>query len=390
MKTPYFALFAALACMAQAGEQLMNLPPPPKGGRFEVPQDLVWPEKPGAADICLWADDKFAACCITIDDNCQPDHAWWLRLADELGIKLTWFVITDGVVKNGSRQGTFPGCWEEWQKLADAGHSIQSHTTNHRSDPPEKNRKPDTKLLTEEDLSALYRDSLAVINANITNNVACCIAYPSGDAHPDVLAKHAIAARGVYGVPSGASSIDYLCTSKGAGDPGYIDMVLEGTSERGPAWIRGKKELKRGLNIVLYHFVHAGRAEEERAANAANCEAEVRHIASRKDRLWVDTFDRVMKYGQERDSATLRVVENTAGRIVFVVEDRMDDVIFNVPLTVKVRLPDGWKAVEASQGGRAEKARVVEHAGARFALVPAVPDGGEVALSPLSSGLSAK
>ena len=191
-------------------------------------------------------------------------------------------------------------------------------------------------------------------------------------------------------MPSGASSIDYLCTSKGAGDPGYIDMVLEGTSERGPAWIRGKKELKRGLNIVLYHFVHAGRAEEERAANAANCEAEVRHIASRKDRLWVDTFDRVMKYGQERDSATLRVVENTAGRIVFVVEDRMDDVIFNVPLTVKVRLPDGWKAVEATQGGRAVKARVVEHAGARFALVPAVPDGGEVALSPLSSGLSAK
>ena len=380
MSMKLLILFAVLACTARAGEQLLNLPPSPKGGRFVVPHELVWPEKPGEADICLWADDKIAACCITIDDNCQPDHAWWLRLADELGIKLTWFVITDGVVKNGSRKGTFPGCWEEWQLLANAGHSIQSHTTNHRSDPPEKNRTPDTKLLTEEELSALYRDSLAVINENITNNFACCVAYPSGDAHPDVLAKHAIAARGVYGVPSCANAINYICTNKGAGDPGYIDMVLDGTSERGPAWIRGKKELKRGLNIVLYHYVHAGRSEEARAENAAKSEAEVRHIASQKDRLWIDTFDRVMKYGQERDSASLRVIENTPRKMAFVVEDRMDDKFFDVPLTVKVRLSDVWKTVEAAQGGKTVEARIVEHDGARFALVPVVPDRGEVTL----------
>ncbi|MGI5867918.1 MAG: polysaccharide deacetylase family protein [Kiritimatiellia bacterium] len=375
--------FSATALVgAQAGEQLLNLPPPPKGGRFVTPQDLVWPEKPGEADICLWADDKFAACCITIDDNCQPDHAWWLKLADELGIRLTWFVITDNVVKNAGRKGTFQGCWEEWQALADAGHSIQSHTTNHRSDPPEKNRTPDTTLLTEAELSAMYRDSLAVINANITNNVACCIAYPSGDAHPDVLAKHAIAARGVYGVPSCANAINYLCTNKGSGDPAYTDIVLEGATDRGPTWLRSKKELKRGLNIVLYHLVHAGRSDEERAKNAAQAEAEVRHVASQKDRLWVDTFDRVMKYGQERDSATLSVLENTPRKIVLEVKDRMDDTFFDFPLTVKVRLPDAWTSVKSTQDGKPVKTRIVEHADARFALVPVVPDRGEVVLAP--------
>ena len=381
MKKIFAALFLA-AGAALAGEQLLNLPPAPKGGRFPVPQDRVWPEKPGEADICLWHNDRFGACCITIDDNCQPDHAWWMKLSDELGIKLTWFVITDGVVKNGTRKGTFQGCWEEWQVLADAGHSIQSHTTNHRSDPPEKNRTPETKLLAEEDLVCMYSNSLAVINANLTNNFACCIAYPSGDPHTEVLSRYAIAARGVYGVPSTANTINYLCTNKGAGGRGHVEMVAFGETEEGPNWVRGMKNLRRGLNIVLYHFVHSGRSEEEREKNAANAEAEVRYIASLKDdRLWVCRFDDVMKYGQERDSATLTVTDNTEAKIAFTLTDRMKDDVFTFPLTVKVRLPDTWKTVQARQGGRAVEAAFVTHEGAPYVLVKAVPDKGEVILT---------
>ena len=75
-----FSALALCAFAAVGGEQLLNLPPPPKGGRFKTPTDLVWPEKPGDADVCLWAGDRFAACSITIDDNCKPDHEWWLTL----------------------------------------------------------------------------------------------------------------------------------------------------------------------------------------------------------------------------------------------------------------------------------------------------------------------
>ena len=163
-----------------AGEQLKCLPPCEKGkSRFTVPSDLVWPEKPGEGDICLWKDDKFAAMCVTVDDNCKPDHDWWLKLSDELGFKVTWFVITDGVV--GKKNPGFNGTWADWQKLADAGHSIQSHTTNHKS------QKKGEPPLADEELRAMYRDSLAVINANVTNNFACTIAYPCGEAHEEIL-----------------------------------------------------------------------------------------------------------------------------------------------------------------------------------------------------------
>lgn len=370
------ALSVASVFAAVGGEQLMSLPPAPKGGRFKTPTDLVWPAKAGEADVCLWHDDRFACCSITIDDNCKPDHEWWLKLSEELGIKVTWFVVTDGPEKK--KNTGFNGTWSDWQKLADAGHSIQSHTTNHKA----KHSK--SPMPSDEEVEAMYRDSLKAINDNITNNFACCIAYPRGEAHEAIAAKYAIACRGVYGVPNCANSINYLCTNKGAGGKGHVQMVAFGETQEDPKWIRGNKALKRGWNIVLYHFVHAGRTDADREKNAAGAEKEVRYIASLKDdRLWVARFDDAAKYAQERDSASLRVVENTDRKIAFELTDRMKDEIFNFPLTVKVRLPDGWSSAKAVQGGKSVSVRVVSHEGAKFALVSAVPDRGRVEISRL-------
>ena len=365
-----FSAVALCVFAAVGGEQLMNLPPAPKGGRFTTPTDLVWPEKPGDADVCLWSGDRFAACSITIDDNCKPDHEWWLKLSEELGIKLTWFVITDHCVYK--RNAGFNGTWADWQKLADAGHSIQSHTTNHKA------KHADVPMPSDEEVESMYRDSLKAINDNVTNNFACCIAYPRGEPHEAIAAKYAIACRGVYGVPNCANNINYLCTNKGAGGKGHVQMVAFGETQEEPKWIRGNKALKRGWNIVLYHFVHAGRTDEDRAKNAAGAEKEVRYIASLKDeRLWVCRFDDAAKYGQERDSATLTSALK-GNAIEFTLTDRMKDDIFDYPLTVKVRLPDGWKSAKATQGGKPVAVRFVSHDGAPYALVEAVPDKGAV------------
>ena len=365
-----FSAMALCAFAAVGGEQLMNLPPAPKGGRFTTPTDLVWPEKPGDADVCLWSGDRFAACSITIDDNCKPDHEWWLKLSEELGIKLTWFVITDHCVYK--KNTGFNGTWADWQKLADAGHSIQSHTTNHKA------KHGDVPMPSDEEVESMYRDSLKAINDNVTNNFACCIAYPRGEPHEAIAAKYAIACRGVYGVPNCANNINYLCTNKGAGGKGHVQMVAFGETEEEPKWIRGKKDLKRGWNVVLYHLVHAGRNDAEREKNAANAEKEVRYIASLKDeRLWVSRFDDAVKYGQERDSATLTSALK-GDKIEFTLTDRMKDDIFDYPLTVKVRLPDGWKSAKAKQGGKPVAVRFVSHDGAPYALVEAVPDKGAV------------
>ena len=352
---------AAAAC---AGEQLMNLPSCKKGEkRIAVSPELTWPANPGDAEVCLWKDDKTAALSITIDDNCKPDHEWWLKLSEELGFKVTWFVITDKVDKN--ENSGFVGTWADWQKLADAGHSIQSHTTNHQS---AKTMKRD---LTEDELNAMYKESLATITAHVKNNRACCIAYPRGEPHREIVSKYVIAARGTSGVPDTADKIDYLCTNSGGG-VATVEMLVEGKTEKGPKWLPGKTWLKRGWAVSLYHLVHHGRTPEEQKASADKVEADIREIATHKDKLWIGRFEDVARYGQERDTAKLDVKVD-GDKVSVAVTDDMKDDMFDFPLTVKVRLPDGWKSVK---GGT-----FVEHDGKPYALVDVVPDRGAVVLA---------
>ena len=96
---------------------------------------------------------------------------------------------------------------------------------------------------------------------------------------------------------------------------------------------------------------------------------------------WIDSFTAVAKYGQERDSATLKTVASTSERIELSLVDRMRDDIFDQPLMLKVRLPDAWTAVTARQGDAAVAAQLVQHEGKPYALVRAVPDRGVVVLT---------
>lgn len=379
MKKRSFVLATALASLAlfsvdANAEGLKNIPEAPKGGRFKTPTDLVWPAQAGQGDVCLWKDDKFAALAITIDDNCKKDHEWWLKICDELGIKVTWFVITDKV---GKINIGFNGTWEDWQKLANAGHSIQSHTTNHKS-----NKKDDPNKMTEEEIVAQYRDSLAIINENVTNNFACTIAYPNGVAHPEIAARYAIGARGVYGVPSPANNINYMCTNKGAASQAFIDAILYGKSEHEPKWMQNRPNLKRGLNIILYHLVHWGHSPEQIEQSVANVEAEVRNIAKYKDVIWIARFDDLMKYGQERDTAKLVVDPiSKTGEISFKLTCDMDLTLFDYPLTIKLCLGDKANSITAMQGEKNIPARIVEHDGKAYAIVDALPNGIPVKVS---------
>jgi hypothetical protein len=85
-------------------------------------------------------------------------------------------------------------------------------------------------------------------------------------------------------------------------------------------------------------------------------------------------------FGQARDTATLKVAENTSDRIAFSLTDRMADAIFDYPLTVKVRLPDGWSQATATQNSKVVPVQVIEYHGAKYALVKAVPDRGQILL----------
>ena len=78
--------------------------------------------------------------------------------------------------------------------------------------------------------------------------------------------------------------------------------------------------------------------------------------------------------------ATVAVASRGEDRIEMTLTDEMDDMLYDVPLTVKIRLPDGWANLTAEQAGRPMPVSLVSRENARYALVDAVPDRGRIVL----------
>jgi len=353
---------------AEVRKQLRTLPPAPNEGRFEISYERVWPEKPGDAHVCLWADDKYAAVSITIDDNCQPDHQRWIDQGEKYGFRFTWFVVT-GNIDQPTR--SFSGRWDDFRKLRALGHDVQSHTVSHHRDDGDR---PDDEVRFE------YEHSKEDIEKNIPDAPAVCMAYPCGSGKDDIAAEYFIACRGTVGSPNRANRINYMRANTCNINPETVDMLLTGR-HASVHWLN-RPEHRRSWLSPVYHYVRAGHSAEEKDANQARVAAQLAHLGSKKDEIWVDLFRHIACYGMERDTARLTVAENTPLKIRFTLSDDMDDTLFTYPLTVKVRLPDSWKDIAATQDGKQVKARIVEHETHRYALVWAVPDRGEVQLLP--------
>lgn len=370
-----FSLFALIALPAsQAGEadapapvkdrQRFNLYEADVKPRFVV-KDISWPARAGEAEICLWKDDKLAAISITVDDNPMGDLPWWNEQGAKYGFPVTWFIITGRVGGQGN--------WGTWSELAalDAhpdGHKVESHTVMHLNID-----KPGWESVEWE-----YTHSKRQIDGNIPGKNTSVLAYPGG---PNtklndyaLAAKYYRSARGARGSPNPVNQINYLATcgmsgiNVGEEKHAWSDVnnILSADKYRGMYY--------RGWAVYLQHNMPD--------AQKAKIQPLFDFIEKHRDVLWLGVFADVAKYGQQRDTATLKVSEVTGKRIRLELSDEMDDSYFTYPLTVKVRLPDAWESVSAKQAGWDAKVKVVAHEGARYALVDVVPDAGVTELSP--------
>ena len=133
----------------------------------------------------------------------------------------------------------------------------------------------------------------------------------------------------------------------------------------------------RGWVVLIYHYI-----KEADPDSVANAREELDYYVQHKDQLWCGRYNDVARYAQQRETATLEVTENTAARISLKLTDRMDDELFDFPLSVKVRLPGGWNEVKASQAGQPMAARLIQHEGGKYAMVDVIPDRGVTVLTP--------
>ena len=356
MKT-FLLLSLGFSLSVLASEQLPNLNEAKPAPRFTV-SGVTWPSQPGEAEICLWKDDKIAPVSFTVDDNWASEVPWWLEQSAKYGnFPITWFIITKKV--GGRSDG---GTWDLWKEVLAKGHDVQSHTHTHLH-----TEDPEWQSIEWE-----YAEAKKLIEENLPGHRARILAYPGGKNSSlnseEVAGKYYAGARWATGMLLAPNAMPYL----------GVRAITESSFNNPKApWADPKRILDpadkmfRTWCVPIYHG-----AGDHNAVRPF-----FQWIADNQDKLWLASFCDVSLYGQERDTATLKVLETTPSKILFSLEDRMDDAVFDGPLTVKIRLPDSWKNAAASQGGKLAETRFLQHEGKPYALVQAVPDRGPVTLT---------
>jgi hypothetical protein len=314
---------------------------------------------------------------ITIDDNNDAEHNTWLDYSSQYGFKFTWFAIT------GASNPIFNPA--EWTRMLAAGEDVGSHTVHHYN-------ATQASSLTPQQLADEFALPVQTINALPGGNCKT-LGFANGYINEDLASQYYIAARGGVGYPNQTDSVNYLQVNSlsmtSDMKTAYTvpnDVSIEGSIKTlfdknyqvwGKSYYQGwtnvhwhsiNRDIIKGLNIDLKPL----------AVYMLNM------LSQNMDKVWVGTFTEVAMYGQERDTANLKITENNPDLIRFILTDQMDDTLFNYPLTVKVRVDNNWSNIIAKQNGVNVPVTVVTKDSKQYALVKAVPDRGEVILYPAS------
>jgi hypothetical protein len=94
------------------------------------------------------------------------------------------------------------------------------------------------------------------------------------------------------------------------------------------------------------------------------------YLDEHTDQIWVAPMTEVLRYATERSNAKV-VLQN--GGIRVVLPDTLNPSLYNYPLTVETRVPEGWSFVELTQAGRRRIVSVVRDASGgyiRYELIP--------------------
>ncbi len=115
------------------------------------------------------------------------------------------------------------------------------------------------------------------------------------------------------------------------------------------------------------------------------------HTYSERGELWVTDFSSAVKYIRERQNSTLALSENVDGTatLALTMSDTAEDGhtlpsdVFNMPLTVRLELPEGAKSVEYTDGNGTRTATAYTEDGITYTYLDLVPNGGDVILRPV-------
>jgi len=104
------------------------------------------------------------------------------------------------------------------------------------------------------------------------------------------------------------------------------------------------------------------------------------YIKHNEDKLWIATFGDVTRYMRERESAKVQSKVDD-GKIVVSLNYPLDKAMYNIPLTLKTYVPDGWKQASISQGKHMQKVMLLHDDKGNYIIYQAYANRGDVVIN---------
>jgi len=338
---------------------------PVKIPRFEV-TEKIWAHTIGHASVCLWNDDKLSAFTITIDDNNEQDIPYWKKMQSKYGFKYTWFLITEAKKKHNVKN------WKLFNELAIQGNAIQGHDDQNWFDNPKRGQKN----VSIKKYRKRLQKTIQEIESHISNQKCVTYAYPWGQGNIDAAAHHFIASRSAIGLLNQINTIDF----KKIHSISNTHIYLNDSTRNHYIFPLINKTAKleninyyRGWGSTHFHDISSETKQK-------TTDEFLHYLKQKEEKLWIATFPDVAKYAQEYATHQLKVIKNDETIIEFSLKDKMQDALFNFPLTVKIRIANNWTHTKATQKGITINTKIITYNLNQYALVKAVPDQGVITL----------
>jgi oligosaccharide reducing-end xylanase len=309
---------------------------------------------PADYEVATWYQFKKAAVSYTFDDNTAKQLTVALPLFDQYDFNVTLNTVT----------GWNPN-WTELKKASVNGHEIASHTISH----------PVLNTLNVADQEKELQESQSAINKNITDARCVTIAYPNcvvGDL--PAIQKYYIAGRICSGTIIPAKPSDfYRLSSIIAGTQGSIKTAQDFNTKVSLA------KSSKGWCLFLIHGI-----DDDGGWSPVQSSELGTHLKFMNDNAgdyWVGTFGDVVKYIQERNAVSLVETVLSSDSLKLSVTDHLNDTIYNVPLTMKKLLPEGWPSAKVYVENVLIHSSISVSGDKTYVVFDAVPDRGEIYLA---------
>jgi peptidoglycan/xylan/chitin deacetylase (PgdA/CDA1 family) len=323
--------------------------------------------------ITRWPQDRAAAISLTFDDGIDSDLDHVGPILKKHRLNGTFFVATA------------MGPWEkrktEWKQLAADGNELGNHTVHHPCLLPQIT--PHSQDYTPHMMEAEIKDAAREIQQATGSQRGLTFAYPCGNMSfgkpADEVRNAALYARYIAENSFGARAYE------GGSPQGPEDVNVLAVTDLGftadkdfPTLLEMARPALQSHNWGVYCFHGVG---GDWLAITPETLDELADYYERHSEIWTATFGDVLRYIQESKAAGIRVAQSDATSVTVAMTWPMDKKIYDLPLTLKVEVPQAWKDLLATGNGKTLGAKITDRTKGTVILVDVPAQTGEVRIT---------